>query len=845
MGTSLQDEFVDGVHFVDLAPIRESTLVASAIAQTVGVSDAGDQPLRETLLLYVQPRHLVLVLDNFEQVIAAAPLVAELLSASPGLKILVTSREPLHLSSEHEWPVPPLELPTPDAADHAAIAQSASVELFVERARALKPDFTLTADNAGFVKDICIRLEGLPLAIELAAANAKLLPLAAIQARLNQRLLLLTGGPRDAPVRHQTLRAAVAWSYGLLPSDEQAMFRALSVFVGGFTLEAAAAIVGMSDTSTPSVLERVRSLIDKSLVLPATSPTDGAVPRFRMLETIREFGLEQLSASGEFDLIQERHARYFIELAGEVGLELGDSELGAWLDRLEAEHDNLRAVLEWSETAPESGDAGPLLASALMMFWNVRGYFGEGREWYERVLATNRRSNGSPVARARALWSAAFVAWRQGDYDAAGRLSEEAVALGQHIDKGRDGVMALAVRGLVACHQSQYAAAHATLDRGGALATEIDQTIARAWMLAISGILAYLEGNYPLARTSSESSLRMLRELRAAPTGKAMNLDNLGSTARRMGEYPLAQSLHQQSLILSQQFGDRAAAAQSLANLGHVARALGDTDTARTRYAEALQIRREIGDRRGVALTAGNLGTLAHIAGDYALAQEWFEESLAAARAVGDKRVLAGALHHLADLALARGDLAAAAAGYCNSLEVSEGLQDRWGVARSLDGCAAVLHAEGRPEAALELCTLADALLDTLGVRRAPADQVAYERLLAAIDNEDGVVRPGIRGGRPRVPDLKLAVARARALFGSRSVARAAEESDLLSPREREVAALVARGLTNREIAAELVIAERTADTHVSHVLGKLGLKTRSQIAVWVAEHDRLPSQAV
>jgi predicted ATPase len=239
----LQNKFADGVHFVDLATIREPELVARSISQIMGIRDAGDQPLIETLRLYLQPRHLALVLDNFEQVVSAAGLVADLLASSPELKILVTSHEPLHLSWEHEWPVPPLTLPPTSTEDRYVIGQSPAVMLFVDRAGASKPDFELTEDNAVLVKDICARLEGLPLAIELAAVRVKLLPLAAIHARLHQRLLLLTGGPRDSPVRHQTLRAAVAWSYGLLDSDEQAVFRALSVFVGGFTLDAAEAIV--------------------------------------------------------------------------------------------------------------------------------------------------------------------------------------------------------------------------------------------------------------------------------------------------------------------------------------------------------------------------------------------------------------------------------------------------------------------------------------------------------------------------------------------------------------------------------------------------------------------------
>jgi predicted ATPase len=693
VAAGVETEFTDGVHFVDLAPIRDPMLVASAIAQVLGVRDAGDQPLRQTLLLYVQPRQLLLVLDNFEQVIDAAPLLAELLTASPELKIVVTSRESLHLSWEHEWPVPPLEVPPQTASDRDSIVQSAAVTLLVERVGAYTPGFALTNDDAEVARDICIRLDGLPLAIELAAAAIRVLPLAAIRARLNQRLLLLTGGPRDAPVRHQTLRAAVAWSYGLLSSDEQMMFRALSVFVGGFTLEAAEAVVGPLGVNSQSILDHIRSLVDKSLALPAAATTD-TLPRFRMSETICEFALEQLTASAEFELVQQRHAEYFLHLAGEGGLELGDLELRAWLDRLEAEHDNLRAVLRWSEVASDGGETEARLASALWMFWFVRGYFGEGRGWYERILARQQGSTRLPAVYAKVMWSAAFVSWRQGDYESAGQLSERSLASNQGHDVN-EVVMASAVQGLVAVHQSQYALAHATLDRGRDLAAHTNSGVGHAWIVGILGVLAYLEGDYPLARRLSTESLAMCRELRQ-PTSIAMNLDNLGSVARRLGEYPLAQRLHQESLILNQHLGDRAAVAQSLANLGQVAKAVADHEGARARYVAALQIRREIGDRRGVAITCGNLGALARASGEQDVARAWLDESLAAARAVGDKRVLSAALHHLAGLAFERGDLAAAAAGYCESLQVSEQLQDRWGAARALDGGALLLFAQSR-----------------------------------------------------------------------------------------------------------------------------------------------------
>jgi predicted ATPase/DNA-binding CsgD family transcriptional regulator len=840
VATGLHDDFADGVYFVDLAPIRDPELVARSISQMLGIQDAGDQPLIETLRHYLQPRQLALVLDNFEQVVAAAGLVVDLLATCPALKILVTSREPLHLSWESEWPVPPLALPPALTDDRSLIAQSPAVLLFVERARATRPDFELTEENAILVKDICIRLEGLPLAIELAAVRAKLLPLAAIYARLHQRLLLLTGGPRDSPVRHQTLRAAVAWSYGLLDSDEQMVFRALSVFVGGFTLEAAEAITEQGSIGTPKILERLQSLVDKSLVQPTNAATVDQQPaRFRMLETVREFGLEQLSASGEFEVVQDRHARFFRALVGNEDGWLPHDALKVWLDQLEVDHDNLRAVLHWSETAVEGAELGPRLACALYLFWYVRGYFSEGRQWCERFLATVPGRQLSTSLRANLLWVAGFLAWRQGDYQAAGNYSDQSVALGASLDADRNTVMGLAVRGLVASHQSRFAIAHATVEQGLNLARATDDTFTLAFILAVAGVLAYLEGNFALAHSHSDESLR----LDGHTATRAMNLDNLGCVARRQGDYAAARSLHEQSLSLSRELSDRAAIAQSLANLGHVARGVGDVPTARERYTESLRIRREIGDRHGVAMTCGNLGVVAFRARDVDFARALLNESLVLAQAVGDNRIWGAALHQLAALDAARGDKPAAVALYAQSLRVLEQVQDLWGIARALVGCADVLHSAGRPECARQLRTMADGLLNSIGVVCAPADQLADDRARLSVGKKRGPKTTTGGSGR-QAQDLSQVVARALSLLQSDPAADETDRSPIpLTPREREVAALVANGLTNREIAAMLVIAERTADTHVSNLLGKLGMRTRSQIAAWAVENDVGPQR--
>jgi predicted ATPase/DNA-binding CsgD family transcriptional regulator len=846
--TSLNDAFDDGVYFVDLAPMRDPTLVHAAIAHTLGIRDAGDQPLLETLRLYLQSRCLLLVLDNFEQVSGAATLVADLLTACSALKIAVTSREPLHLSWEHVWPVSPLALPTLDSpTERSLIAQSPAVTLFVERAHARQPDFALTEANARTVADICIRLDGLPLAIELAAARVALLPLVAIHVRLQQRLQLLTGGPRDAPVRHHTLRAAIAWSYDLLNSAEQAVFRRLAVFVGGFTLEAAEAVCAEerpgNNGIVPSspMIDYLQSLLDKSLL--RSDATSGGEIRFRLLETIREFGLEQLSANGEMDKVRERHARIFLALAEEADRSLTERVQRFWLDRLEADYDNLRTVLDWSLTAPDGAEIGPRLAAALALFWQVRGPVSTGRDWLSWVLARENGGSSSPRMQIRVLAAGAFLAALQGDFEATRRLSDQGIALGGSIGGSSDLALCLGSRGHVAGEQAQYPIAHAMFSRGREVARDTGNARACVWLLAGSSVLACLEGDYPRARSYGEEGLRIARE-RGELSGLWMVLDALGGVARRQGDYRLAQSHYKECLAVGRALGDMWAMAASPANLGHVARALGDDDVAQARYADSLQSYRKLGDRRGIAVTLGNLGVLAERAGDLDRAWDYLSESLATARAAGSKRFVAAGLDRLASLTLARGDLPAAASNFAESLRLSQDLQDKRGIAHTLEGCARLLCTVGRLEPAWHLGTLAGALLDALGARRSPADQTNFDALRASVQRRLGSVRP-----TPIDPglDLQQIVGHALAFLEAPPEPPVHQHAPPepgaypLSRREGDVATLIARGLTNRAIAEQLVITERTAETHVSNILSKLGLDTRSQIAAWVVAHRLIP----
>jgi predicted ATPase/DNA-binding XRE family transcriptional regulator len=454
------DTFRDGVFFVALAPLREPELIPTTIAQALGVQDAGATPLLERLKAALRDRELLLVLDNFEQVVAGANVVAELLAAAPQLKALATSREVLQLYGEYVFPVPPLAVPPAveeAGANLECLTEYAAVQLFVERARAANPDFVLNRANAAAVTELCVRLEGLPLALELAAARSRLFGPRALLVRLNDRLTLLAGGARNLAPRQQTLRGAIDWSYNLLNTDEQTLFCRLGVFVGGCTLEAIEAVCNPDSSLSTDITEGLAALLDKSLL----QRTDGVgvEPRFTMLETIREYALEALAERGEAELLWRRHATYFLGLAEQGSPELWGPDQVAWLNRLEREFDNMRAVFTWSMEEADTVGIALRLAEALSSFLAVRGHIHEKQTWLRRILAMGHSL--TEQARAAALYMAAEMESWYGDSVRARTLSDEAIALYREQDDEAALAFALITVGRIARNHGDYTRAGA------------------------------------------------------------------------------------------------------------------------------------------------------------------------------------------------------------------------------------------------------------------------------------------------------------------------------------------------------------------------------------------------
>jgi predicted ATPase/DNA-binding NarL/FixJ family response regulator len=739
---------VDGVWFVDLAPIDEPRQVLTAIGRATGVHEHRGALAPERIQRHIGQRRVLLLLDNFEQVLAAATGLADLLATCSNLKILATSRAALRLRWEHVFQLAPLALP--DSAQlppPEQLAQIPAIALFLERAQAVDPSFRINQINARPVTDICVGLDGLPLAIELAAARSDVYTPDEILRRLQHQFDLLVRGAADLPARQQSLEAAFDWGYELLGEGDRALFRALGVFVGGFTLEAGLSVAGSDDFT---------KLVQHSLVRRDQALEDG---RFRMLETVRGYALERLERSGERQAVLARHARFMLELAERAAPELLGGRQALWLERLEREHDNLGAALRWTIATGEV-ESGLRLARALWRFWWLHGDLSEGMDLVDAVLAASD--------------------------DVAPELRP-----------------------------------------------------VRAAVLNGGGVLAHVRGEYERAASLLTQSLQLSRSL-GLKSGMAAALHNLGALWRDRGDWRQAKAAYAQSLSIERETGNGWGIAISLINLGALAADQSDTKAASALLGESLPLLRDIGDTRGIAAALHNLASVARDLGDWHRAAELNEESLALWRKLGDRWGTASALTELARVSELSGDWRRAAHLYGDSLVIFGDLGIRQAIAPCLEGLAAVLCDARRGADAARLLGAAEALREELGASLPIRDRQALARVVAQARaaTSSSSFRSAWQAGR----DLAAEEVASEAL---RLVASLSADTDATSAhqtgasdltlRERQVAELIANGLSNRQIAARLVISERTADRHVSNILGKLGLDRRAQVAAWAA----------
>jgi predicted ATPase/transcriptional regulator with XRE-family HTH domain len=671
----LRDRFADGVCFVALASIDAPDLVIEAIARSVGIAEAVDRPLAERLAEALREQQLLLLLDNFEHLMPAAPLIRGLLAAAPYLKVLLTSRVVLHLAGEYEYSVPPLRLPDLGRlARFDVLAHNPAVALFAQRSQAIDPSFLLSETNVAAVAAICVRLDGLPLAIELAAARIKLLEPQALLARLHRRLPLLTRGPRDLPARQQTLNAAIEWSYDLLAAGEQALFTRLGVFVGGCTLDAAEAICGgrPADAVSPSmeseVLDGLQSLIDASLVQVQQSDSR----RLLLLETVREYALDRLAEREDGDAVRHHHALYYLQLAEAAEAEWDGPQKAQLLAQIEREHGNFRAALTWAH-ARRDASALLRLTGILWKFWDIRGYLSEGRNWMAAALSSVGDEAELLALRAQVAEGAGFLAYHQCDYAAARVRFEESLTLYRALGDTAEIASALNDLGLVAWHLSEYQSAQAFFTESLALYRKVAHRQGTAWVLGNLGIIPYEQGDYAAAGHYYAASLAIHREV-GNQQGIAAQLNNLGNVAFDQSDFATARARYEESLALKRELGNNLEIPSTLYNLGTTALAQGDHLAARALFEESLSLHRELGDQVGIAGALIGLGHVACGTADYAAAYRFLAEGLKIAQKTGAKLPVIEAVEGMADLAAAQERFAQAARLFAAAAATRESL---------------------------------------------------------------------------------------------------------------------------------------------------------------------------
>jgi predicted ATPase/DNA-binding CsgD family transcriptional regulator len=859
VANTLRGAFGDGIYFVSLASVTDPDEALQAVASAFGIRQIGDQSLEEVLSRFLSGKQVLLLLDNFEQVLIAGPAVTQMLKAAPGLKVLATSRELLRLSGEHDFPVPALSLPpvlTPqgDSGRYTPLPPESlgdyeAVQLFVQRAVAYRPDFVLSEENAYIVAAICRKLDGLPLAIELASPRIRHLSPQAILDRLQDRLALLTGGAIDLPLRQRTLRATIEWSYGLLSEDEKRLFRRLAVFRGARTLEAIEAVCDSDRHLGVEPLTGVASLVDKSLLQQATAmgTAEVVVPRYVMLETIQEYAKGKLEESGEAEALYKAHAIYFTQLAERAEPELHGPQQVEWLDRLESEQNNLQAALGWAYRN-SFVDVGLRLVAALNIYWNRRGYLIEGREWASGIVSKARETGMKSVlersasallplegqmqaSMARALYTLGLIAFRQANYLSARDLLDESVQI--------------------------YKQLRARGDRG--------DTRGLVESLNVLGIVTSRLENMPARRSLHEQALELARQV-GDNWSIARSLYQLGHVARHTGDPAFGRSLFEESLVLFKESGDKFNIALALIGLGQMAERQRDYQSAQRFFEQALSIFKELGDKWGISGALYCLGCVHIGLRDYTSAMSALEENLALTEELGTSGDGAETLEKLGKAAYFQGDYESAHLLYKRSLSLSQELWDKMGITRCLIDLAGVLavatsvkerQAKGKGAAdkamhpaptvsAARLLGTAQVLLGTVGFQVDPEDQELFNGYIAAARTQLSEQTFGMAWAEGRAMTIDQAIAYAQAVPAP-SQSDASEhlpsphratgsEFSGLTRREREVATLVSQGKSNRQIAAELVVSERTVEGHVNNILSKLGFRSRAQVAAWAVE---------
>ncbi len=848
---TLRPQFADGTYFIPLYPITDAEHVITAIAQVLDLRESGTDALLEQVKAYLRDKAVLLVLDNFEHVLSAAPLIADLLASTHRLKLLITSRAMLHLSAEHEYVLSPLALPDlNELPSLEQLAQIPAVALFVARARMVKSDFALTHANAPTVAQVCHRLDGIPLAIELAAARSKVLTPQSLLARLSQPLAILTGGMRDLSLRQQTLHRTLEWSYDLLTSAEQGLFRRLSVFQGGASLEAVESICGDDGT----LLDNLTTLLDHSLLQSTTTAQGNA--RFAMLQMIDDFAQEQLVAHGEQSQLQGRHAAYFAELAEAADRGFKSLHQIKWIAKLRLEHDNLRAALRWSL------DNDLLitlrLTVALWYFWILWGNYSEGRSWLEAVLALTGVTAANSDLNAlfaqfsgeaarligAALHGLGTIAYCQTDFAASGAWLEMSLAWRRHI--GDQAGVAATLNNLanLAHDQSDLDRAAALYRESYALRAEIGDQAGVAATLANLGNIALYRRQYDEAADLYGQSIAVHRQL-GDKLSLSVALNNLGNVAIRQGNYERAAQVYGESLSLKLELGDQNGAAALRNNLGELALQQGDYGRADALLAMSLTVRRESGDRAGLASVLTNMAASALHQGEDGRAVALLEESLVIKREMGERYAVASSLELLGRAALHLGDLAQAARVLKESLTLRIELADQTGLAISLAELAGVLLAGGNGDWAARILALAESFMAESGVVLAVGDADEYERTRTTIRERlsPGMLTAAEKEGKALTPEaileqwdgLWLPVARA-------SSAEPSAAKSGLTERELEVLKLIAAGLSYRQIAEQLVISARTVDAHLRSIYSKLGVRSRDEAAHYALDHHLIDS---